>query len=102
MRQLPTKGTLESVVLGFDFSAETLSLTIVSVTCELRPDGADDPDPTAVLDGPPQVDIGNPANVLQRVIGGVNAASYTIQCTVTTPDGDTLTLGVILPVSEFP
>ena len=106
MNRLPTKGTLESVVLGFQFQAEATSITIISVTCDvyLPPitGPSTDPDPSAVLDGDPQIDVSSATNVLQRVVGGVNGVSYVIKCTVLTNSGDTLTLGAVLPVTLNP
>lgn len=96
---LPTKGTLESVVLGFDFSSEatTVSNPTMDVTLEVSATG--DPNPSAILVGSPQVDGSNAARVVQRVAAGLNGTSYRIQCTVQTDAGDTLTLQAILPVS---
>ncbi|HEX7687327.1 MAG TPA: hypothetical protein VF453_06460 [Burkholderiaceae bacterium] len=97
--KFPTKGTLESVVLAYDFSLAIGTATIAapSFTCEVE-SGAEDASPLSVLSGDPQIDSGNAARVLQRVVGGVDGTDYRIQCTVTTSAGDTLTLAAILPV----
>jgi hypothetical protein len=97
--KFPTKGTLESVVLAYDFSLAlgTATITGQTFTCEVE-SGAEDPVPADVLDGAPALDSGNAGRVLQRVAGGVDGTDYRIQCTVTTSAGDTLTLAAILPV----
>lgn len=94
---LPIKGTLESVVLGFDFSAETTAVTSPSVVATIE-SGVDDTNPSAILVGVPQVDSTNPARILQRVAAGLDGATYRLQCTVQTGGGDTLTLASLLPV----
>lgn len=96
--RLPEKGTLESVVIGFDFSREATAVSAPSLTCEVETSGATDDDPAAVLVDQPEVDGTNPALVLQRVAGGVDSTDYRIQCTVQTAEGNTLTCASILPV----
>lgn len=97
-QKLPVKGTLESVVLGFDFSREASSVTTPSITCEVESSDSADDTPGAVLIGSPTIDPTNAAVVLQRVAAGVDLTDYRIECTVATSSGDTLTLPVILPV----
>ena len=99
---LPTKGTLESVTLGFDFSDEAESVTILSLTCQVDASSTGDPNPSAVLVGDPQIDSSNPANVLQAVDGGVDGTTYLILCTVQTDTGSKLTCWRLLPVSSLP
>lgn len=96
---LPTKGTLESIVLGFNFASEatTVSNPTMDVSVEVSPNG--DMNPSAILTGSPTIDSANPARVLQRVSAGQTGTSYRIQCTVQTDAGDTLTLPAILPVA---
>lgn len=96
---LPTKGTLESIVLGFDFSAEATSVSspVMDVSVEVSANG--DPNPSSILVGSPAIDSSNAARVLQRVAAGLTSTSYRLQCTVQTDAGDTLTLPAILPVA---
>ncbi len=100
--QMPVKGTLESVVLGFDFSDECSQvLTIVSVIATVESSIAGDPDPSAVLSGAALVDTTNMAQVNQRIVGGLDGTEYNIQCTVTTDRGDTLSMVFIVPVRQL-
>lgn len=97
-KRLPEKGTLESVVIGFDFSRDATSVSSPAITCAVdNADGAD-ATPDAILVGDPTIDPTYKARVLQRVAAGVDLTDYRIECTVATPAGDTLTLPVILPV----
>jgi hypothetical protein len=91
--RLPEKGTLESVVLGFDFSLEATSVSTPQfiVTAELGVD----PSPGMILGGSP---VADGAVVLQRVDGGLDGVTYRVSCTVSTLEGDTLTLQALLPV----
>ena len=96
-QKFPTKGTLESVVLGFDFSRETAVVTAptFAITCE--PGVVVDDSPADILSGASVIDPDNPARVLQRVRAGTDGVDYRIQCTATAGD-DTLTIAAILPV----
>lgn len=97
---LPTKGTLESVVIGFNFSREAVSVSApLSIDVSVESGLVGDPSPIDILDGEPQLDPDNPARVLQRVQGGVDATRYRLQCTALANTGDTLTCPVILPVA---
>jgi hypothetical protein len=97
---LPTKGTHESVVIGFNFSREAASVGApLSIEVSVEAGLTGDPSPTDILVGDPVVDSDNPARVLQRVAGGVTATRYRLQCTALANTGDTLTCPVILPVA---
>lgn len=96
-QKFPNKGTLESVVLGFDFSREAASVASPTFTVTCEPGVASDDAPTAILVGAPQIDTSNPALVLQRVSAGLDMVDYRIQCTATA-GADTLTIAAILPV----
>ena len=96
-QKFPTKGTLESVVLGFDFSREASAVEVPTFTVACEPGVATDDDPAAILSGAPTIDTANPALVLQRVRAGLDMVDYRIQCTATAGD-DTLTIAAILPV----
>ncbi len=101
--QLPVKGTLESVVLGFDFSDDFTSVdSIVSivVTVESAP-GDPDPNPTAILSGVATVDSVNLAQVNQRVFGGLDGMQYAVECTAVGDTGDTLSIVSLLPVRQL-
>jgi hypothetical protein len=101
--QLPIKGTLESVTLGFDFSDDFATVqTIVSiiVTGESAA-GTPDPNPAAILVGSASVDSVNAAQVNQRVEGGLDSTQYAVQCTATGDNGDTQTIVSLLPVRQL-
>lgn len=102
-KQMPIKGVLESVVLGFDFSDECTSvLTIVSVIVTVESAaGTPDPNPMAIISGSALVDSVNVAQVNQRIIGGLDGNSYAVQCTVTTNFGDTLSYVSVVPVRQL-
>lgn len=103
--RLQEKGTLESVVLGFDFSREAAG--VLTPTFVITAETGTDPAPTLILVGEPQIgefDVNDnpisPALVLQRVAGGIDQVNYRIQCTVQTVEGNTLTCATILPVRQ--
>jgi hypothetical protein len=101
----PAKGTLESVVLTFDFTPKTgPAPTVSNIRMEIVVAAGlnVDPNPAAVLASAAQVNTANGAQVLQRVQGGLDSNDYRIQCTVDTSDGDTLTIPAILPVRRYP
>lgn len=93
----PEKDPAEAIFLGFDYAAdldtaETLSGS-PTVTASLI--AGTDPTPSALLSGSPSV-VG--AVVLQRVVGGVAGASYTLRCQITTSASRVLVLAATLPV----
>lgn len=100
--QMPCKGTGESVVLGFNFADECASVTgIVGVAVTVESSIAGDPTPSALLSGAAAIDSVNPAQVNQRITGGVDGTEYNVQCTATTDRGDTLSMVFIVPVRQL-
>ena len=96
--RLPVKGTDESVVLGFDFSDEAVSVSSATLTVTVEPGVAEDPTPASILTGAYQIDPTNAARVLQRVSAGVDQVDYYIKATAPGNGADILTRGAILPV----
>lgn len=96
INKLQEKGTLESVVLGFDFKRETTGVS--NPTIVVYVDAGTDSNPAQILFSSPEVDDVNPALVKQRVAGGLDQVNYRIQCTVDTAEGDRLTCSAIVPV----
>lgn len=93
----PAKDPAEAIYLGFDYAAELETGETLSgsptVTASLI--AGTDPTPSALLSGSPSV-VG--AVVLQRVVGGVASASYTLRCQVATSASRVLVLAATLPV----
>lgn len=99
-KTLPVKGTLESVVLGFNFAKETIGpVTNPSFQIFVESSIATDAAPTMILDGDPEIDV---TWVYQRIDAGVDNVNYRIQCTADTPEGDRITIPVIVPVRLKP
>lgn len=93
----PEKDPAEAIYLGFDYAAdlETGETISGSPTVSASLVAGTDPTPSALLSGSPIV-VG--ATVLQRVVGGVAGASYTLRCQVSTSASRTLVLAATLPV----
>jgi len=94
--RLPVKGTHESVVLVFDFSASSAaSITVQLMEVSIELGVGVDPNVSSFATGAPQV---SGTKVLQRVTGGVDGLDYRVECTVLTDTGDTLSVASIVPV----
>lgn len=93
----PAKDPAESLVCGFDFTAEldpgeTISSVLVSVSLL----AGVDPDPAAMLFDLPTIAAGV---VLQPFRAGVHGAVYKLRCVATLdPTGRVLVLAANLPV----
>jgi len=99
---LPVKDTSESVVVLFDFSKETASVSAPVVTCSVNWSNSSDANPSAVLSGSPSINGANAAQVFQRVQGGVDLTDYALRCVAVAANGDILTVAAILPVRKLP
>jgi hypothetical protein len=75
---LDTKDPAEQVVLTFDFSALSTSISAPVVTCEHK-NGPTDATPSAMISGSPTVTGGT---VLQLVVGGQAGTDYNLRCQV--------------------
>lgn len=100
--RFPVKTPAESVVVTFDFSGETASVTGPSVEASVLWSMAGDETPAAVLSGAATVSGSNPAHVLQRVQGGVDLTDYALRCTALSAEGDVLVVPAVLPVRQLP
>lgn len=77
----------ERVLLAFDFG-RNMDLVVGSPTVTIaRLSGSADSNPTAMLDGPPIINV---AKVLQWVIGGEDGARYLLASEATDIDGQVL------------
>ncbi|MBL8396140.1 MAG: hypothetical protein JNK99_15575 [Candidatus Accumulibacter sp.] len=93
----PAKDPAEKLICSFDFSPEldsgetidhaTLSVTLLS---------GGDANPSALLDGAPQIAGGSV--VLHAFQGGVDGANYRFRCLATLSSGRILALAATLPV----
>ena len=75
---LDNKDPAEKVVVTFDFSALATTVSTPVVSAESA-GGTNDPTPSAILSGSPNV---SGAQVLQLVVGGVPGADYKLKCQV--------------------
>ena len=93
----PAKDPAESLVAGFDFTAELdTGETIASALCSIAVLSGVDPSAASVLFGSPTIAGGV---VLQPFHAGVNGVTYTLRCVATlTPTGRVLVLAANLPV----
>lgn len=90
-----TKDPQEVIVVTFDFSALTATVTSPSVTASVA-SGKPDASPSAVLSGTPAI---SGAKILQTVIAGQDGTSYDLVCKVTSSDGiQKFVLSDVLPV----
>ena len=94
---LPIKDTIEGITVLFDFSSETASVTLPVTTVVVEQPSVVDNNPNAMVSGAAVVSI-NPAQVLQRIIGGMNGNDYGLRCVATAANGDTLVCAARLPV----
>lgn len=92
----PAKDPSESLVCGFDFTAdlndaETIASAVVSVSLLAGVDA----DPAAMLFDQATIAAGV---VLQPFAGGVDGATYKFRCEATLSTGRVLVLAAMLPV----
>lgn len=100
--RFPVKLPTESVVVLFDFSAETAIVSSPVVTSSVLWSLPGDANPSSVLDGAATVSGDNAAHVLQRVDGGTDLTDYALRCTALSAEGDTLVVAAVLPVRLLP
>lgn len=98
---LPVKSPGEAVTVMFDFSSETASVTGPVVSINLHSQVVADASPAAMLSGVASVGT-NPAQVFQRIMGGLAPNDYGLLCTATAANGDILTVPAVLPVRALP
>jgi ABC-type nitrate/sulfonate/bicarbonate transport system substrate-binding protein len=97
---LPVKDPLETVTLIFEFGPHlNHGATVFSAVASVSTFTGIDPNPGAVLLMDPDW-LSQAPNVLQRVTGGVEAATYEVVVSATTSDGEILVLKGILPVGS--
>ncbi len=90
------KDPADVINVEFDFSADATAVTAPSVTITLA--AGTDPDPSLMLVGAPTV---SGAIVYQRIQGGVEGASYALQC-LAYNGADRYSIEAILPVRARP
>ena len=95
---LPAKLPGEAVTVLFDFSSETTAVSVATTTSALYTPVHADAAPSAMISGGATVSGTNPAQVLQRIAGGLADNDYLILCSATAANGDTLICPAILPV----
>ena len=91
---LDPKDPAEIVPITFEFVDLTSTPSSPTIAIQ-RLSGADDPTPTAMLLGAPQV-VGS--QVRQKVQGGVNGAIYGLRCEVNDADANHWVIPAKLPV----
>ena len=84
--QLSPKDPLETVIITFDFSKLSGTITSAAFTVT-RIDGAADSNPSAMLSGSASI---SGSQVKQKITGGVDGTSYKIYCLVDLADGQRL------------
>jgi hypothetical protein len=90
MEIFPTKLPGESIVTTFNFAPDLGSLTLTgSPTVTVTVAAGVDPDPSAILNGAPQLNAGSTA-WLVPVTGGLNGVTYVI--TVIAPTASSTTV----------
>jgi prolyl-tRNA editing enzyme YbaK/EbsC (Cys-tRNA(Pro) deacylase) len=94
----PHKDPGESITVTFDFSAETSSVSVPTVVVVVELPAQVDLNPSALVLGSPQVNPANPAQVFQRITGGLDGNDYGLRMTATAANGDTLLCPARLPV----
>jgi TRAP-type uncharacterized transport system substrate-binding protein len=92
---LSSKDPAEIVTLTFDFSALTTTVTAFTIAIS-RIGGAADAAPLSMLSGSGSI-VG--AKVLQKIIGGVDGATYDVKCTADAADGSRYALADLLAVA---
>ncbi len=93
----PFKDPDEIFACAFDFALELAEGETISGTPEITVAllAGTDASPGALASGSPVVEAGR---VLQRLVGGVAGATYSLTCVATTSDGNKLARAAILPV----
>lgn len=92
---LSIKSPRETVVITFDFSSLTASISAPVVTASAY-SGGTDPSPSSILSGAPQV---SGSKVLQQVTAGVPGVYYELTAKVIAADGVSIyELSDVLPV----
>lgn len=92
----PAKDPAEAFPVSFDFGdaligAESISAVEIAVSTRSGTDAT----PAAILDG---AAVQDGAEVVQRIQGGVDGASYLVRCEATTSTGRVLVVAAVLPV----
>jgi len=93
-----SKAPGERVVVTFDFSGTTASVSAPTVTCVRHwnaPTYPANDTPSAMLSGSPSI---NGAQVLQAVVAGLDWNDYTFSCSATSAEGEILIITARLPV----
>ncbi len=90
------KDPADIITVEFDFSADATAVTAPAVTIAVV--AGTDADPSLMLVGAPTV---SGATVLQRIQGGVNGATYSLQCLAYNGD-DRYSIEALLPVKVRP
>ncbi len=94
----PQKAPEEKIWATFDFrKGLALGETIVLVNMVVSLKGGIDASPQTILST--QTILGG--RVMQRIVDGVDEATYLLVCLATTSEGRVLKLAGILPVREF-
>lgn len=94
--QFTYKLTTESENFTFDFNPVLgTSETLSTATCSIIVQQGTDPSPSSMLSGSPVISAGK---ATQRVLGGLDEVTYRLIMTVTTNQGNTLTLTGDLPI----
>lgn len=92
---LPIKDPVESVVVTFNFTGEMPAISVAAVAVSVHK--GQDPDPSAVLFGPPQV---SGTEVRQRVKNGLSGVTYRLRCVATNGD-DVIVRADLMTVKTF-
>jgi hypothetical protein len=101
---LPAKHPLAIITVPFDFGpllvecANPATAEVVSATVTATLFSGTDPTPSAILALAP--DLSQAPTVLQRIVGGVDGASYLLTGLATTNSGEVIVLEGLLPVSS--
>ena len=95
--QWPFKDPGEAFACAFDIALELIEGETITGTPTIAVAliGGTDADPDALVSGAPTIDGGR---VLQRLVGGVAGATYTLTCLAQTSEGNTLARAAVLPV----
>lgn len=95
---LPAKTPREVITVIFDYSAVSTSVSAPIVSVESVAGSRPDLNPSAVLQGPPQV---SGAKVLQQMSGGLSGTYYEFNCIAQLVDGTTYELTGTVPVRDL-
>jgi hypothetical protein len=97
--RLDTKDPAERKVITFDFANQLEpGVAIASTTLQVEVVQGTDPSPAALLEGAASL---RPAEVLQRVAGGVSGAVYQLRCLATDASGLVHLVTTLLPVRRL-